>query len=244
MLCEKSEEDVHHLFMACPFSVCIRAYFETKYRISFPPLNTISSHLALWFKSVVRSTPFRYLPLFIFWGIWLLRNNCLFENRKPVFFALISRVEGFLNSYPVPMKIKKIRNIGSTPLKAYPCGFFDGATPKNIGGSGFVIYLITSHYFSFSMGCGCNTNTRAELLALWAVLKVILMMGLSMHLIHGDSMVIISWLNRLSALDVPSVMHWCIDIRNILHLAPPVIFKHIFREHNSLADGLSKQDLK
>ena len=125
-------------------------------------------------------------------------------------------------------------------MKVYPCGFFDGVAEKNIGGSSFVIYLSASHYFSFSMGCGYNTNTRAELLALWAVLKVSLMMGLPMHLIYGDSMVIISWLNRLSALDVPSLMHWCIDIRNMLHLAPPVIFKHIFREHNSLVDGLSK----
>ena len=69
------------------------------------------------------------------------------------------------------------------------------------------------------------------------------MMGLPMHLIYGDSMVIISWLNRLSALDVPSLMHWCIDIRNMLGMAPPVIFKHTFQEHNTQADGLSKQAL-
>ena len=30
----------------------------------------------------------------------------------------------------------------------------------------------------------------------------------------------------------------------MLQLAPPVIFKHIFREQNSQADGLSKQALK
>ena len=57
-------------------------------------------------------------------------------------------------------------------------------------------------------------------------------------------MVIISWLNRSAALDVPALMHWCKDIRNMLQMAPQVIFKHIFREHNSLADGLSKQALK
>ena len=68
-------------------------------------------------------------------------------------------------------------------------------------------------------------------------------MGLPMHLIYGESMVIISWINRLSALDVPTLMHWCNDIRIMLQMAPPVIFKHIFREHNSLADGLSKQAL-
>ena len=87
-----------------------------------------------------------------------------------------------------------------------------------------MIYLNDTHFFSFSMGCGCSTNTRAELLALWAVLRVSLMMGLPIHLIFGDSMVIISWLNRISTLDVPSLMHWCDDIRNMLQLAPPVIF--------------------
>ena len=38
-------------------------------------------------------------------------------------------------------------------------------------------------------------------------------------------------------------MHWCDEINNMLHLVPPVIFKHIYREHNMLADGLSKQAL-
>ena len=125
----------------------------------------------------------------------------------------------------------------------FPCGFFDGAAAENLGGAGFVIYLNDNHYFSFSLGCGCSTNTRAELLALSAVLRVSLMMGLPIHLIFRDSMVIISWLNRLSALDFPSLMHWCDDIKNMLHIVPPVIFKHIFREHNMLADDLSKQAL-
>ena len=68
-------------------------------------------------------------------------------------------------------------------------------------------------------------------------------MGLPIYMIFGDSLFIISWLNKLSTLDIPSLRHWCDDIRLMLHLDPPVIFKHIFREHNSLADGLSKQAL-
>ena len=130
--------------------------------------------------------------------------------------------------------------IGPKPQKFFPCGFFDSVAAMNLGGAGFVIYLNETHYFSFSMGCGCSTNTRAELLALWVVLRVSLMMGLPIHLISGDSMVIISWLNRLSALDIPTLMHWCDDIKNMLQLVPPMIFKHIFREHNMLVDGLSK----
>ena len=88
------------------------------------------------------------------------------------------------------------------------------------------------------------TNTRAELLAVWALLRAGLLMGIPLQLIFGDSLVIISWLNRFSALDVPSLMHWCSDIRYMIHVAPPVIFKHTFREHNSLADELSKRALQ
>ena len=109
VLCERNEEDIYHLFFVCPFTVCILAHFAAKYGFSFPFYNTVPSFLAQWFSSFARSAPFRYLPLFIFWGIWLLRNNFLFENRKPYFYALISRVEGFLNSYPAPLKIQKIQ---------------------------------------------------------------------------------------------------------------------------------------
>ena len=69
-------------------------------------------------------------------------------------------------------------------------------------------------------------------------------MGLPIHTIYGDSLVIISWLNELSALDIPTLRHWCDDIGLMLQLDPQVSFKHIFREHNSLADSLSKQALK
>ena len=69
-------------------------------------------------------------------------------------------------------------------------------------------------------------------------------MGLPMHSIFGDSLVIISWLNRLATLNVPSLNHWCDDIRAMLLSAPHVIFKHIYLEHNSQVDGLPKQGLK
>ena len=43
--------------------------------------------------------------------------------------------------------------------------------------------------------------------------------------------------------NVPTLKHWCDDIIYMLRMVPPVSFNHIYREHNSLADGLSKQAL-
>ena len=166
VLCERNEEDNFHLFLACPFSIRIKAYFEAKFGFSWPVHSSVSSFLAQWYSSFARIASFRYLPIFIFWGLWLLHNCCLFENKKPVVSALISKVEGLLSLYTPPKKIKKIRHIGCKPVKVFPCAFFDGAATKNIGGFGFVIYLNNSHFFSFSLGIGSSTNTRAELLAL------------------------------------------------------------------------------
>ena len=110
-------------------------------------------------------------------------------------------------------------------IPPYTCGdlsvgYFDGAASVKAGGAGFVIYLSETHYFCFSMGCGSSSNTRAELLALWAVLRVSHLMGLPMRSIFGDSMVIISWINQLSALDLPTLTHWCEDIKYMKRLAP------------------------
>ena len=106
-----------------------------------------------------------------------------------------------------------------------------------------MIFISETHFLSYSVGCGNSTNTRAELVALWSVIRVSMLMGLPIQLILGDSMVIISWVKRLSALEIPSLKHWCDEIFSILLLVPPVTFNHIFREHNMLADGLSKKAL-
>ena len=107
-----------------------------------------------------------------------------------------------------------------------------------------MIYLSETHIFRFSVGCGYYTNTKAELLAVWSILRVCYLMGLPIQMIYRDSMVIISWVNGLSALEISTLKHWCDDIISLRQLVPPVTFNHIFREHNMLANGLSKKALK
>ena len=46
--------------------------------------------------------------------------------------------------------------------------------------------------------------------------------------------------NGLSALEISTLKHWCDDIFKMRHLFPLVTFNHIYREHNMLADSLSK----
>ena len=78
---------------------------------------------------------------------------------------------------PIAKKRKKSRVLGPSPKLDYPCGFFDGASAKNIGGTGFFLYLNESHSFEFVVGVGLCTNTKAELVGLWALLLSTQMMG-------------------------------------------------------------------
>ena len=144
----------------------------------------------------------------------------------------------------MPIHANRTRLIGSAPGHHYPVGYFDGAAQLGLGGAGLVIFISETHYLTFSVGVGLGTNTRAELLALWSVLKVSNMMGVPLNQIFGDSMVIISWENKHSALEIPALKHWCDDIIHMLLCAPPLTINHTFREHNTLADGLSKSALK
>ena len=106
-----------------------------------------------------------------------------------------------------------------------------------------MILMDASYSINFSLGCGRSTNTRAELLALWAILMVSKQMGIPLITNFGDSLVIISWVNRLATLNVPSLSHWCDEILYLLQYVHPVTIKHIYREHNQQVDGLSKQAL-
>ena len=103
-----------------------------------------------------------------------------------------------------------------------------------------MILLNASYSINFSLGCGSSTNTIAELLSLWAILMVSNQIGIPLITIFGDSLIIISWVSGLATLNVPSLSHWCDEILSLLQYVPSVTIKHIYREHNQQADGLSK----
>ena len=129
------------------------------------------------------------------------------------------------------------------PMIQFPCDFFDGAAAKNKGGAGFVLHLSRSHSIHFSLGCRKCTNTKSEMMAQWTLLTVSKIMGIPLLSIYGDSLVIIQWATGKSNLNLPHLSHWCDDIKDLLQIFPRVIMKHTYREHNQIADSLSKKAL-
>ena len=71
--------------------------------------------------------------------------------------------------------------------------FFDGAMTDSKGGTGVCIWINEQHFLEIKLGCGHNTNTRAELLALWALLFIAKDIGLPYLHVFGESCVIINW---------------------------------------------------
>ena len=125
----------------------------------------------------------------------------------------------------------------------YPCGFFDGPSTTTAASVGYILYLNESHSFEFALGVGNGSNTKAELLCLWALLLSSHMMGIPLSHIFGDSSVIINWEKGSIALSPLELFHWCQETRNLITSFPDLSFSHIFREHNRIADRLSKTAL-
>ena len=144
---------------------------------------------------------------------------------------------------PPVNKAKKPRALGPGPVLVYPCGFFDGASAKNVGGVGYCVFLNESHSLEFALGAGNCTNTKAELVGLWALLHTTQMMGIPTLKVFGDSLVIINWAKCTATLSPPELHHWCRETRKLCSRFLELSFCHIYREHNQQADRLSKTAL-
>ena len=125
----------------------------------------------------------------------------------------------------------------------YPCGLFDGASATSAAGVGYILYLNESHSFEFALWVGNGSNTKAELLGLWPLLLSSHMMGIPLSHIFGDSSVIINREKGSIALSPPELFHWCWETRKLITSFLDLSFSHIFREHNRIADHLSKTTL-
>ena len=141
--------------------------------------------------------------------------------------------------YPTTEKRKKPRIPGPGPKLVFPCGFFYGASAKS-GGIGFSLHLNETHSFEFVVGVGQWTNTKAKLVGLWALLLSTHMMGIPSLQVFGDSSVIINWAKGKSSLSPLELHYWCRETRKLYTYFLALSFDHIYREHNQLADHLSK----
>ena len=145
-----------------------------------------------------------------------------------------------ITAYRVPQKTgPKVKIIGIPPVLSFPVGFFDGDATDTSQGARVYILLSESHQLHIKMGCGISTNTRAQILALWAIMYISKDIELPYLHVFGDSSAVINWEKDLSSLSILNLDAWCINIKKLIASFFVVDFKHVYREHNEKENTLS-----
>ena len=89
------------------------------------------------------------------WKIWLAKNKCIFDDKKPDINYIVHSLLEQLHLYPVQSQLKsKRRDIGLTPILDFLAGFFDGASTNQMGGIGVYLMIRQDHYICMKMGVG------------------------------------------------------------------------------------------
>jgi len=245
-LCKQSDESLLHLFMACDFSKKVwEGVYGMENIVARWDGDTMDLALFAW-SSDGRTSKIRALPLIISWGIWVVRNRYIFEEKWTAPEAVAAQCIGILQHFPQESASKPRRTVGPLVLdQTKPWAFFDGAaqgTPSTCGGGG-IIYWNDQRYMESRTGLGVGTNNYAEVMALKLIILLAVEKDIKILNIMGDSMITIKWANKQAVCHIMRLRPIIEEIHHLCTLFDNISFTHIYREQNSRADQLSKEAL-
>ena len=91
---------------------------------------------------------------------------------------------------------------------------------------------------------GRATNTKAELMALWATLKIARDKQIANLNIHGDSKTVIEWVQKRNNIQAPHLRNLLRTIRSMLPFFASLNFNlHVYTEYDTEEYTLSKKAL-
>ena len=138
------------------------------------------------------------MPFIFFWGLWIARNEVIFNNRHNSPMEIASKDAGFISffsdSIPTPRQGVVSHEIIN---KEIPWGYFDGTVggvPVRCGG-GVAIFLNEDNYLHIRAGFGRGTHNFVKLMALRKLRTKAWEWGARSLHIFGDSKIIIDWAN-------------------------------------------------
>ena len=186
------------------------------------------------------------MPTLFVFTIWDVRNKSIFKDTLPssdltVNLLLQKVMEHRKEIKPKPKRVLKPPRMD----KNIPWAFFDGESQGEalVGGEGGILYMNemskTEIFFSPCQG----TNNKAELSALWSVLKIATKKNVKNLQICGDSKLTIDWANGKLQINAPHLQHLLRAIKSQVERFDSLSFQHIYRELNEYADKLSKAAL-
>ena len=77
------------------------------------------------------------LPLLVTWGVWLARNNIIFNEKVNTTSITASLACGIIHAFPPHIRVTKQWEVLALDIyRTAPWGFFDGASQNNLCGGG------------------------------------------------------------------------------------------------------------
>ncbi|KAE8680777.1 hypothetical protein F3Y22_tig00111366pilonHSYRG00071 [Hibiscus syriacus] len=241
-LCNQGAESVQHLFVSCPVSwelwMKIIGYWDIQLTIPQDPPKLLSSWAVLRPKSVI----WKFIPGAVFWSIWKLRNEIIFDKGKLDRISLSFTVHNFPD-------FKVLNSIGSCWIPP-PMDYFkmnvDGAVSSlgMVAGIGGILrnwnrVILTS----FSINVGPNTPILAELKAIKKGIDIFVSSVWASKgrlIVESDSKTAVEWIKYQNS--VP--LYLSIFVKEIVSAVSrnQIVIRWIPRCCNCEADKLAKEE--
>eukprot|EP00253_Pinus_taeda_P020087 PITA_20087 len=182
------------------------------------------------------------LPLVATWFIWLARNRIIFEDQAVNWTRTEATIIAVYQEIPEPPP-SRARTIQAPLLidKSTLWAFFDGAANQAGCGGGFILHINEHHRYLVKMGLGRGSNNFVELSAIRNLLHFALTHQHTNLNIFGDSMMVVNWINNASICHTHTLNNLLYDALTLKAAFNHFSCLHIYREHNSEANKLSKE---
>jgi len=241
-LCKAASETTVHLFLQCPATctlwnnISAHIIFSRNWRG-----DDITSAWTYWNRCHPGSNLLN-LPLVVTWHIWLARNRYIFNDQAVCSPRTEENIIAAYQELPDPPPSRP-RTIQPPPVidKSHPWAFFDGAANQNGCGGGFVLHVNDHHKYLVKMGFGRGSNNHAELLAIRNLMHFSLDHQYTNLNIFRDSMTVVNWINNATICHSHTLSNILYDAHTLKAAFNHFSCLHIYREHNSEADKLSKE---
>lgn len=242
ILCKSASESTTHIFLN--FSALITLWQTLSSTIHFSRQWVVDDLSGAWedWANRHKGSKLQSLPLITCWYVWLARNRSIFDNKLVCWPHIVAGVVSAYNEMPNP-QISRVRRPHAPPPidRNTPWAFFDGAANQQGCGGRFILYINDQHFYKVKMGLGVGTNNFAELITLQHLLHF----SLGHHCINlnifGDSKIIINWFNNITACHIHTLGNLLDEFNIFKAQFNNITCNHIYREHNSSFDQLSKE---
>ena len=112
------------------------------------------------------------LPTLMICGGWMYRNKTIFNDLSAAPEAYASKSLTILEHFPQDVGPPKVRKVVEDIIDKHSSwSYFDGASQGGICGTWIILHINEDNVFNLWMNCGIGLNTKAELMALWCLLK-------------------------------------------------------------------------